>query len=277
MIESLSFGGGVQSNAIAVLIEQEKLPRPDIVVIADTRYETEATWEYWEAHGKPLFDRLGIPAHRITRADLALTKDRIPPVMTYGGKMGADGNPTDIRRTIQIPAFHYNADGRQGKLQNFCSGNWKRDVVHSFLTKQYPDAKRICEWIGFSTDEIRRARRKKIGEGKWRIRFPLIEQRISRQQASDLVAAHGWPVPPRSSCYICPYRTNREWIDLRNNRPKEWEAAQRIEMELRRRDPRGDEFPITLHRSGKLLGEAPIDSASDQSALDFCDSGGCFT
>ena len=271
MIESLSFGGGVQSNAIAVLIEQGKLPKPDIVVIADTRYETGSTWEYWEAHGKPLFDRLGIPAHRVTRADTTLTKDRIPPIMKYSGG----------KRALQIPAFLHYPDGKRGKLQNYCSGNWKRGVVHSHLTKQFPDAKHIREWIGFSTDEIRRAQRKKISDGKWRIRFPLIEQRISRKQAIALVAAHGWPPPPRSSCYICPYRSNREWRDLRDNRPKEWQAAQHIEKHLRKRDPRGDEFPITLHSSGKLLGAAPIDdeppAPADQSEFGFCEDGGCFT
>ena len=277
-IEALSFGGGVQSNAIAVLIAKERLPRPDVVVIADTRYETESTWEYWDAYGKPLFDRLGIPAFRVSRADTTLTRSKNYPLM----------QPSSGRRILQIPAFQYGSEGRRGKLRNFCSENWKRDVVHHFLSKQYPKAKAFREWIGFSTDEIKRARRKKIGEGKWRIRFPLIELRVSRSKCTELVGEFGWPTPPRSSCYICPHRTNSEWRKLRDERPGEWRAAQRIEAGLRRLDPRGDEFPITLHVSGKVLAEAPIEEtaadrakiarAEDQTEFGFCEGeGGCFT
>jgi hypothetical protein len=44
MIEVFSSGGGTQSAAIAALIVQGRLPKPDFVVIADTDYECSSTW-----------------------------------------------------------------------------------------------------------------------------------------------------------------------------------------------------------------------------------------
>ena len=41
-----SFGGGVQSAAIAALIVKGDLPCPDIAVIADTAFEKASTWAY---------------------------------------------------------------------------------------------------------------------------------------------------------------------------------------------------------------------------------------
>jgi hypothetical protein len=39
-----SFGGGVQSVAIAALVTLERLPMPDLIVIADTGREVGSTW-----------------------------------------------------------------------------------------------------------------------------------------------------------------------------------------------------------------------------------------
>ena len=41
-----SYGGGTQTAAIAVLILQGRLPKPDIAVMADTGREIASTWDY---------------------------------------------------------------------------------------------------------------------------------------------------------------------------------------------------------------------------------------
>lgn len=49
MTEVFSSGGGTQSAAIAALIIQERLPRPDFAAIVDTEREHPAVWEYHDA------------------------------------------------------------------------------------------------------------------------------------------------------------------------------------------------------------------------------------
>ena len=52
-IQLWSSGGGTQSAAIAVLILQGKLPRPDLAVIADTEREKASTWAYMDEYTQP--------------------------------------------------------------------------------------------------------------------------------------------------------------------------------------------------------------------------------
>jgi len=40
-----SYGGGTQSIAIALLVVMVKLPKPDLIVTADTSFEASETWE----------------------------------------------------------------------------------------------------------------------------------------------------------------------------------------------------------------------------------------
>lgn len=51
---TLSYGGGKQSIAIITLILEGKLPRPDLIVFADTSHEVQTTWDYLETHVRRL-------------------------------------------------------------------------------------------------------------------------------------------------------------------------------------------------------------------------------
>lgn len=46
LIEVFSYGGGRQSAGISALILQGRLPKPDLVIIADTEKEKDTTWQY---------------------------------------------------------------------------------------------------------------------------------------------------------------------------------------------------------------------------------------
>jgi hypothetical protein len=59
-----SFGGGVQSWALAVLVAQGRLPRPDYTVIANTKREATETWEYLCANA----ERVGVSGNAGTGA-----------------------------------------------------------------------------------------------------------------------------------------------------------------------------------------------------------------
>lgn len=41
-----------------------------------------------------------------------------------------------------------------------------------------------------------------------------------------------WPVP-RSACICCPYRTNAEWIEMRDNDPQDWARAVAFDERIR--------------------------------------------
>jgi hypothetical protein len=241
MIQVWSYGGGIQTAAIAVLVMRGELPRPDVVIMADTSREGTATWEYLDTVMRPYLAQIGLTVevapHSLTKWDLY------------------------YKSGISLPLYH-----ATGKFQTYCSANWKRDVVGRWLRQH--GVKRCQEWIGYSYDEIRRVKPDRL---KWRQRrHPLVDMILTRADCYQIVVEDaGLPVPPKSACWCCPHRNNREWRFLRDNYPRDWQAAIELEAEVRQHDE------VWLHRDRVPIDQADIDS---DTRLDVgqCGLGYCF-
>lgn len=259
MIEVFNSGGGTQSTAIAALIIQGRLPRPDFVIIADTGRERGTTWEYMDQVTAPALRKIGIEVHRPTAAQYAYTHDDL---------WNKNGN------TMLIPAFTSRVVGSTGKFDGYCSKWWKVEVTQNFLKREHGiDKGQVRKWIGFSIDELRRALRMMTGEDykAGRIRLPLIDDvPMKRQHSIDLVTGEmGWPTPPRSACYMCPNQSDEEWQTLT---PEEFELACQTDDKMRLRDPHA-----WLHRSCVPLREVNFDAEPELPGFDHaCSSGVCF-
>jgi hypothetical protein len=172
--------------------------------------------------------------------------------------------------TLLIPAFTTQS-GKLGVFKSYCSGEWKRDVAMRW--KRAQGVEQCDTWIGFSVDEISRcftARR------KWdQPRYPLIfdlPRAVQRSDCLKIVAAMGWPPPPRSSCWMCPFHGNSEWRDIRDNWPEDWAQAVAFDKALRLRDPH-----VFVHSSGVPLDEADLEEAAGLfSPPSGCSSGQCY-
>lgn len=257
MIEVFSSGGGTQSCAIAALIIQGRLPKPDIAVIADTGLERGSTWEYMDRYVAPGLASVGIEMKRLHKADYAYTHD---------GCFNRKG-------TLLVPAFT-SQSGEPGKMSGFCSKWWKSEVVDNWLSRECGVKRSMRrKWIGFSLDESTRALRMMNGE-EWKgglIRFPLINDiPLRRRDSIKLVEEMGWPTPPRSACYMCPNQSDAEWRDLKENRPEEFQQAVELEREIREKDPFA-----WLHQSCQPLDQVSFDQPEDLFSR-ACDSGACF-
>lgn len=254
-----SYGGGTQSIAIAVLVAQGKLPRPDRIIFADTGREATETFEYTEQHVKPL-----LALHGLT---IEIASHSLATVDLYGGKK---------KDTLLIPA--YAKDG--GKLSNFCSHEWKMYVVRRYIggAKAFPDG--CINWLGMSTDEVERLRPSDVAwmETHW----PLCGMPVSggygismsRAMCKQLILDTGLPTPPKSSCFICPHRRNPQWQRLKMFYPQDFAKAVQLDKEIRERDTQGGVF---LHDSRKPLDEIDFEAEeSNQPELLGCESGYCF-
>lgn len=67
-------GGGVQSTALAVLICQGKLPRPDLAVMIDCGYESVKTLEYMHEIAIPRLEAAGVTLHMVRSANYVETE-----------------------------------------------------------------------------------------------------------------------------------------------------------------------------------------------------------
>lgn len=245
-----SYGGGTQSAAIAALIVSGELPAPDLAVISDTGREVKSTWDYLQGTVQP---QLPFPIHVVPHDFDGIGYNTVD---LWGGK---DDD------TLLIPAFTSAKQGKaEGKLPKYCSNEWKERPVKRFCRERGIDNAAI--WIGFSVDEMDRCR---TPTEKWPHVYPLIEKKMSRGHCIGLVERMGWPTPPRSACWMCPYRSDREWMDLQAG--GELAKAMAFEKKIQKRDPH-----VFLHRSLTPIGEIEFAEEDDLFAKP-CPSGMCFT
>ena len=240
-----SYGGGTQSAAIAVLILKGELPRPDMIVMADTSREVAETWQYLDNVVRPAGFNIEIAHHLLSTVDL----------------QGMNGD-------LLIPAFT-RRNGRVGKMPTFCSNEWKARVIQRYLRNSGVND---CDiWLGMSTDEMERM--KASGLNWYHHVYPLIEMRpTSRHQCVSIVEGYGWPTPPKSRCWMCPNMSPRAWKGLKQKYPGDFMKAQMLENELREHDP-----DVYLHELGIPLNQAVEQSERQSDMFDGCDSGYCWT
>lgn len=255
-----SCGGGTQSAAIAALIVLGKLPKPDAAVISDTGREASETWRYFESVLQPALAKVGVDLVRLPHSFDGTGWNTVD---LWGG---TDGD------TALVPAYTTHSGRKKIDLSmtgKYCSNEWKGRPVERYYRSL--GLKGGLIWIGFSIDEFHRMR-SHDADAKWNHEYPLIERRMSRADCIALVIRMGWPTPPRSSCWMCPYRTNAEWRHLKAIDPDDFLRATAFEVELQAVDP-----TLHLHRSGRPIGSVDFDHGQRDMLDDSCNSGMCFT
>jgi len=189
--------------------------------MVDAGYELESTW-----------DHVAVLQERLNQVGVDL---RIIFTKDY-----TDNDLINPQGYVVIPVHRYSPDKKQGKNPIHCSGKWKTQVSRKWLREQ--GIKRCVNWVGIALEESHRA---KVSRFKWIVNeYPLIALRLTREDCIHLIASMGWDMPPRTSCYMCPNHTNREWKVMAADEPKEFDKAVEIERQLQAHDP-----SVYLHNS----------------------------
>lgn len=247
-----SCGGGTQSAAIAALIVRGDLPKPDAAVIADTGREASATWRYYDEVLRPELYAVGVDLIRLPHA---FDGKGWNTVDLYSGK---------DRDSVLMPMYT-----STGQVSKYCSNEWKSRPVDRYIRSLGLTGGSI--WIGFSVDELHRMRATDTA-AKWNPAYPLIDRRLSRADCVALVERMGWPTPPRSSCWMCPYRSDAEWRHLRATDPDDFGKAVTLEREIQQGDA-----DLWLHKSAKPLDSVNFGEAQTDLFDVPCETGMCFT
>jgi len=212
-LRALSLGAGVQSTTVLLLSLDGTLPPFDVNVFADTQDEPRDVYLHLE--------RL----HAV--ADIAVVT---------AGRLSATVDST----FVPVPLFQGRGMGRRQ-----CTYQFKlRPIRHHLRTFKQDVDLSVC----ISTDEYLRAKDSGL---KWcKNVHPLLELGWSRQDCETYLADN-WTHPvPRSACVYCPYKSNGDWLDLRDNHPQDWAAAVAFDDAAR---PFG-----YVHRSRVPLSEAVL-------------------
>lgn len=278
----MSLGGGVQSGTMAEMIVEGDLPKPDVVIFADTGDEPQDVYRYVEYLGTRL-SSVGVKLRTVTAGNI------VDDLASGKGRFAA------------IPAYTVDGNGKKGHLRRQCTNEYKivpieRAVREEMLVSglSYFDKRdylrtrrgiKVEAWLGISLDEVARMKpsRKKWITNTW----PLIQKKMTRNDCVNWLRNHDLPIPNKSSCRICPFHDNNYWRKLRDGNPADWQHV--VDFDRSLRDERGRRFAgtatgtIYLHTSCIPLEDVDLRTAQERGQMnlfeteqDVCDEGYCF-
>lgn len=262
----ISYGGGVQSTALLVLAAQGQIDYSTFL-FANVGDDSEhpATLAYIRDIAAPYATRFGIELHQLRRIRRDGTTETLMERL----------NRPDTR-SIPIPVRM--ANGAPGRRS--CTADFKIKVVGRWLREHgaTPNAP-AAVGIGISVDEIHRANRRR-SEPHEQVEYPLLDLGLRRDDCERIIEGAGLPVPPKSSCFFCPFRTVGAWRQQRREDPDLFARSIQLEQTVNKRRAALGRDPVYLTRYGRPLAEAipaQKDAPPEEAEDSGCDSGWCMT
>lgn len=255
-----SFGGGVQSMSVMVLAAQKRV-QYDAFIFANVGEDSENpdTIDYIQNYVKPFAE-----AHSLNFQEVR----RVRRAKGGGVETTLMKELTRAKRTVIIP-MRMAGSGALGNRN--CTTDFKIRVIDRWV-RALPEINkesRVTVGLGISVDEYQRMRSTEWHDretpskpksrkfGFWKRReYPLIEQRLSRSNAMQLISDAGLPVPPKSSCFFCPFHSKETWMDLKQNRPDLFAKAVEVERLCNSKRTDMGRDGMFLHPALKPLNEA---------------------
>lgn len=246
----LSLGAGVQSSTMALMAHEGLFEqKPDFMVFADTGWEPAPVLEHLEWLKKTI----SIPIHICKKGDL--DKD-ILKALSPGGNQFASA-----------PFYTLNEKGKKGMGRRQCTREYKITPIAKKIREilGYKPRQRMKKddwvevWVGISTDEIMRMKPSRYWWQK--NTWPLIEKNMSRQDCLKWYEGRGYRTPAKSACIGCPFHDDAFWLDMKNNRPKEFEKAVEFDKQMRMHNTPVKNF---VHRQCKPLDEVKFKKDDQQ-------------
>lgn len=266
-IRVFSYGGGVQSNAVLLLQIEGQLDY-DAFVFANVGDDSEnpETLDYVQNIMQPYAAQHGIEIHEARK------------VLRDGRKESLYKYAQRTKRSIPIPA-RMGGNGAPG--HRTCTTDFKIKVVDKWIKAQ--GVAWAAVGLGISWDESDRMRgmdwhdrhgKRKFGFWKRR-EYPLIDMRLRRSDLREIYDRHDLPIPPKSSCWFCPFHKHYEWLDMRRDAPALFNKAVEFEADLNQKRVALGRDRVFLHQ--KLV---PLDQAVGLQLSLFdddsqCDEGYC--
>jgi hypothetical protein len=249
MMHIISLGAGVQSTTMALMVAHGEIaPMPDCAIFADTQWEPAAVYQHLDW----LCGVLPFPVHQVTAGNLRTAiRDRSN---TTGGRFAV------------VPWFMRMPNGDEAMGRRQCTSEYKlRPIQRKIVELLGGRPKGGAEvWVGISVDEAMRCKPSRV---QYIVnRWPLIEERMNRNDCLRWLERHDYPQPPKSSCIGCPFHSDAQWRALRDV-PNEWADAVAIDKAIRLQPGfKGQQY---MHRSMMPLDEVDFSTPEDHGQLDL--------
>lgn len=254
MIRVLSLGAGVQSSTLAMMMAHGEVEPAQAAIFADVGAEPESVYRWLDW----LEPRLPFPVHRVHGGNL---RERIMSRVRKE-KTGSGG----------APFFTTSSRGTEGMLPRQCTRDHKLVPIERKLRElcglkkgQRGPREVIAESVlGISYDEAIRMKPARLSFV--RNVYPLVDRKLTRWHCLEWMQAHGYPEPPRSACTFCPYKSDAEWLRLKEREPDAFADAVAIDDAIRNGYV-STSAQLFVHRSLKPLDHVDLEGQRDQADM----------
>jgi len=191
-----------------------ELPRLDLAIFCDLGWERQVTYDTLDFYSR-WFERRGVEVVTLKTGDI---------------------REKGSQQHIHMPFWTL----RGGHLRRQCTRHFKLAPMRRYLRQRlgfdpskapHPKAGTIEQWIGITIDEWKRAGKSRVQYIK--NRYPLLDRRFSRNDCADWLMQHKLPVPEKSACIGCPFRSPSEWLEMRENASNEFDEAVAFDEKIR--------------------------------------------
>ncbi len=213
MSNYLSFGAGVNSSALAILLVNEGWRGQ--IVFADTGAEYPDTYCWLDLFERDWLQLRGLHVTRLKG-------------LPWQRKAGGIGLLEYCEQAHVIPLA----------AVRWCTVEWKVSAIERWAIAN--GLTLADSLIGIAADESHR---------QTQARRPLVDRFIGREGCVRIIEAEGLPVPRKSGCFICPFQRDGQWRELWERYPELFERAKRLEELVRRRS--AGRFRASLDVAGK--------------------------
>ena len=232
------------------------IDRADYAIFADPDAELPDTYNLWSKIKLWKQKNNGIPLIKKKKS-------------LYNDIINAYKNNT---RFAKIPA--HTSSG--GIMLRQCTGEYKiqiviKEVRRLHKLKKHQRMKPTEMWLGISLDEIQRMKESQLYNVIYK--YPLIDKRLTRSDCISFLEQNNFFNVKKSSCTFCPYHNNKAWKEIKQNYPKEWSKAVKLDKVIRNSKQFGIKDELFLHTSLKPLEKAYLQE--DQEELFMCEEGYC--
>jgi hypothetical protein len=257
-IRVLSFGAGVQSSTLLRMAIAGDIEPVQHAVFADTGWEPKGVYQHM-ANMRTLAENAGIEFHVVSSGNIR--EDTLNP----------------DHRFASMPVHVVNLEGKPAMGRRQCTSEYK---IKPLVAKQREIAglqpgqrckeHRITTLIGISLDEIQRMKDPLF---PWIVNeYPLVDQRMTRNDCLMYHRKRDLEKPPRSACIGCPYHSDNEWRHIRDNDPESWADAVFVDEEIRNNPQvakRLFEGRAYLHAKRIPLAQVDLSTAEDHGQLNM--------
>ena len=190
----LSYGGGLNSTALLIFLIKNNYPL-DLVIFADTGNEFNYTYE---------------------------------TVKTYNEYCNNNNIQFQIVKSKNgiIYDYYFEKKITPNRMKRDCTTKFKISPIRQYIRKKYPKEKFVF-YIGIDFDEYHRMRESNVKYIK--NEYPLVDNKIGRNDCITILKNENLPVPEKSGCYFCPFTNKENWIKLLNSNPELYEQAIKLE------------------------------------------------